>query len=187
MASNPLNPLDRLQELLDKQDISECLARFSRGMDRSDRECYLSAFHDDAEMAAGPFVGSVADCWDWSVPMHEEGQILTHHALLQTTIDLDGDTAHTETYYQFVGRNRDESIWIAGGRYIDRFERRAAAWKIALRTNVIEWCTLPPVLPVPFADVPDIAVNGVSSRSKDDPSYQRPLVNRRAPANPAKA
>ena len=102
-------------------------------------------------------------------------------------LDLDGDTAHTETYYQFVGRNRDESIWIAGGRYIDRFERRAGTWKIALRTNVIEWCTLPPVLPVPFADVPDIAVNGVSSRSKDDPSYQRPLVNRRAPANPAKA
>ena len=62
MANETPNPLDRLQELLDKQDITECLARFSRGMDRSDRECYLSAFHDDAEMAAGPFVGSVADC-----------------------------------------------------------------------------------------------------------------------------
>jgi SnoaL-like domain len=177
----------RLDALLDKQDIMDCLARFSRGMDRFDRDIYLSAFHADAVMAAGPFVGSAADCWDWAMPMHETGQIVTHHALLQTTIDLDGDTAHTETYYQFVGRNRDESIWIAGGRYVDRLEKRTGEWKIALRTNIIEWCTLPPVLPVPFADVPDIAENGVSARSKEDPSYQRPLVNRRKPANPAKS
>lgn len=176
----------RLDALLDKQDILECLARFSRGMDRFDRDIYLSAFWDDAMMAAGPFVGSAADCWDWAVPMHEAGQILTHHALLQTTIDLDGDTAHSETYYQFVGRNRDESLWVAGGRYVDRMERRDDVWRIALRTNVIEWGCLPPPIPIPFADVPDIALNGVSSRSKEDPSYQRPLVNRRAPGNPAR-
>ncbi|TCM35339.1 nuclear transport factor 2 family protein [Novosphingobium sp. ST904] len=176
----------RLGELLDKQDIMECLVRFSRGMDRFDRDIYLSAFHEDAETAAGPFVGSAADCWDWAIPMHEAGQILTHHALLQTTIDLDGDTAHTETYYQFTGRNRDESLWVAGGRYIDRLERRDGQWKIALRTNVIEWGFVPQPMPIPFADVPDIALNGVSSRNAEDPSYQRPLVNRRAPRNPAR-
>lgn len=177
----------RIAAMLDKHEIREALERFSRGMDRFDREIYLSAFWDDAEMAAGPFVGSAADCWDWAVPMHEAGQIVTHHALLQSNIELAGDTAHAETYYQFVGRNRDESVWIAGGRYVDRLERRNEEWRIALRTNVIEWCTLPPALPVPFGDVPDIALNGVSARSKDDPSYQRPLINRRSPANPGKA
>lgn len=175
----------RLEALLDKQDIRECLERFSRGMDRSDRAVYLSAFWEDAEMAAGPFVGSAADCWDWAVPMHEEGQILTHHALLQSNIDLKGDTAHAETYYLFVARNRDESLVTAGGRYIDRLERRGDVWRIALRTNIIEWAGLPPAIPPPFADIPDIAVNGVSSRSHDDPSYARPLTNRRAPNNPA--
>lgn len=174
----------RLDALLDKQAIREALEAFSRGMDRFDREAYLSAFWEDGTMAAGPFVGSPADCWDWAVPMHEEGQILTHHALLQSNIDLDGDTAHSETYYQFVARNRDESIVLAGGRYIDRFERRNGEWRIALRTNIIEWASMPPAIPPPFADVPDIAANGVSSRSKGDPSYQRPLVNRRKPANP---
>ncbi|MFT4055410.1 MAG: nuclear transport factor 2 family protein [Novosphingobium sp.] len=172
----------RMAAMLDKHEIRECLERFSRGMDRSDRAIYLSAFWDDAEMAAGPFVGSTADCWDWAVPMHEAGQILTHHALLQSNIDLDGDVAHAETYYQFVGRNRDESLWIAGGRYVDRLERRGDEWRIALRTNVIEWGCLPPPMPIPFADVPDIALNGVTSRSPDDPSYRRPLVNLRAPA-----
>ncbi len=176
----------RLDDLLDRQDILDCVVRFARGMDRFDRGLYLSAFWDDAVMAAGPFVGDAADCWDWAMPMHEAGQILTHHALLQTMIEVGGDSAHAETYYQFVGRNRDESLWIAGGRYIDRLERRDSLWKIALHINVIEWSCTPPPMPVPFADMPDIALNGVSSRDRDDPSYQRPLVNRRALANPLK-
>jgi hypothetical protein len=175
----------RIDAMLDKLAIREALEAFSRGMDRFDREAYLSAFWPDGTMAAGPFVGSPADCWDWAKPMHEEGQILTHHALLQSNIDLDGDSAHSETYYQFVARNRDESIVLAGGRYVDRFERRNGEWRIALRTNLIEWASMPPAIPPPFADVPDIADNGVSSRGTDDPSYQRPLTNVRKPNNPA--
>jgi hypothetical protein len=34
-------------------------------------------------------------------------------------------------------------------------------------------------MPLPFADVPDIHGNGAPARGKDDPSYRRPLVNRR--------
>lgn len=177
--------LARLEQAADKLEIIECLTRFSRGMDRFDRALYLSAFHADAVMAAGPFVGSVSDCYDWAVPMHEAGQLLTHHGLLNNTVEIDGDTAHSETYYLFVARNRDESLWMAGGRYIDRLERRDGEWKIALRTNLIEWGCVPPVMPLPFGDVPDIAANGVSSRSTDDPSYQRPLTNRRKPQKPA--
>jgi hypothetical protein len=171
--------LARLEQLLDKQDITECLGRFSRGMDRFDREIFLSAFHDDATMAAGPFVGSPAECFDWATPMHEAGQIATHHNLLNVTIEIDGDTAHTETYYLFVGRNRDESNWIAGGRYIDRLEKRDGVWRIALRTNAIEWSGMVPTMGIPFADVPDIFGNGAPARGKQDPSYQRPLVNLR--------
>jgi len=170
----------RLEQLLDRQEIVDCLTRFSRGMDRFDREVYLSAFHPDAEMAAGPFVGRAAECYDWAIPMHEAGQKATHHNLLNVTIDFDGDTAHTETYYLFVGRNRDDSNWIAGGRYIDRFEKRGGAWKIALRTNSIEWSGVVPSMALPFSDVPDIYGNGAPARGKDDPSYQRPLVNRRS-------
>ena len=36
-----------------------------------------------------------------------------------------------------------------------------------------------PTLPIPFAEVPDIHVNGAASRSKEDPSYRRPLTNKR--------
>ena len=174
----------KLEALLNRQEILDCLTRFSRGMDRFDRGLFLSAFHQDAVIAAGPFVGGPVALYEWAAQLHDHGQVATHHNLLNHTCDIDGDIAHSELYYLFVGRNRDESNWIAGGRYIDRLERRGGTWKIALRTNAIEWSGLVPTLPIPFADLPDIGVNGVASRSKDDPSYRRPLTNKRKPAVP---
>jgi SnoaL-like domain len=176
--------LARLERVADRQEILDCLTRFSRGMDRFDRELYLSAFHADAQMAAGPYVGDVAGCYDWAQAMHAAGQIATHHNLLNNCVDIDGDTAHSETNYLYVARNRDDSNWIAGGRYLDRLERRVGQWKIALRNNIIEWSGMLPTTPLPFADVPDIYSNGAPSRDRNDPSYQRPLVNRRAPRKP---
>ena len=172
--------LARLERLADRQDILDCLIRFSRGMDRFDRELFLSAFHPDATIAAGVFVGGPKPLYDWASALHEQGQVATHHNLLNLTCEIEGDTAHTETNYLFVGRNRDDTNWIAGGRYIDRLERRDGAWRIALRTNLIEWSGVIPTMPLPFADVPDIHGNGAPARSQDDPSYQRPLINRRA-------
>jgi hypothetical protein len=48
-----------------------------------------------------------------------------------------------------------------------------------VRTNVIEWSSMVPSMPVPFAEVPDIHGNGAPSHSTADPSNHRPLVNRR--------
>ena len=169
----------RMDQLLDRQDILDCLTRFSRGMDRFDRECFLSAFHPDAVIAAGDFVGGPVALYQWASAMHDSGQIATHHNLLNHTCEIEGDTAHTETYYLFAARNRDETNWLAGGRYLDRLQRLDGDWRIALRTNVIEWSGVVPTMPLPFADVPDIHANGGSSRTTADPSYQRPLVNRR--------
>jgi len=167
----------RLDQLLDRQDILDCLTRFSRGMDRFDRELCLSAFHPDAEIAAGDFVGGPADLYDWASAMHEQGQVATHHNLVNHTCEIDGDIAHTETYYLFAARNRDDTNWLAGGRYFDKLERRDGSWRIAVRTNVVEWSGMVPTMPLPFADVPDIHGNGAPSRDRDDPSYRRPLVN----------
>ena len=177
--------LARLGELLDRQDIHDALIRFSRGMDRFDRDAFLSAFHADAEIAAGTFVGQPVALYDWARDMHDVGQTATHHALLNHSCDLDGDTAHTETYYLFAARNRDDSNWIAGGRYIDRFERRDGAWRIAVRSTVIEWSGVLPTMPIPFGDVPGIHLNGVASRDTDDLSYRRPLTNLREPNIPS--
>ena len=49
---------------------------------------------------------------------------------------------------------------VAGGRYIDRLERRSGAWRIAVRTNTVEWSGLIPTMALPFADIPDLHGNG---------------------------
>ena len=153
-------------------------------MDRFDRELFLSAFHPDAMIAVGEFVGGPKALYDWASVMHAQGQSATHHNLLNHSVEIDGDLAHCETYYLFVGRNRDETNWVAGGRYLDRLERRNENWKIAFRTNAIEWSGLVTTINLPFAEVPDLHLNGLASRSKDDPSYHRPLTNKRKPHIP---
>ena len=90
-----------------------------------------------------------------------------------------GDVAHAETYYLFVAMNPDGTDILAGGRYIDRFERRDGEWKLAVRSNLIEWSSVLAALDNPLAGFPGIDDNGVAARSKDDISYRRPLTNRR--------
>ena len=184
MADNQSTSIDpeklaSLEQLLDRQQINDCLVRFSRGMDRFDRALFLSAFHDDATISAGDFVGDPVALYEWASELHEQGQSATHHNLLNHSCDIDAEIAHSETYYLFVGCNRDNTNWIAGGRYIDRLERRAGVWKIALRCNAIEWSSMLPALDLPFADVLDGHLNGVAARSRDDMSYLRPLLNHR--------
>jgi len=169
----------RLGALLDRQQILDCLTRFRRGMDRFDRELFLTAFHPDAVIDAGDFVGGPEALYEWASDLHERGQSSTQHLLLNHSCDIDGDVAHTETYYLFVGRNRDETNWTAGGRYVDKLVRRDGEWRIALRCNAVEWSGMIPSLSIPFENVPDLRQNGAASRSRDDLSYRRPLSNRR--------
>ena len=93
----------RLDALLDKEEILDCLRRMSRGSDRFDRELFLSACHPDAVLAAGPFVGSPEELYDWSAQLQASTYRATMHKLLNFTCDIDGDIAHAETYYLFVG------------------------------------------------------------------------------------
>jgi ketosteroid isomerase-like protein len=170
---------DRLESLLARQDIYDCLLRFASGIDRFDRERFLSAFHPDATISAGDFVGDPASLYDWARNLHDTGQSATQHNLLNHSCDVDGDTAHCETYYLFSGRNRDGSNWLAGGRYIDRFERRDGQWGVAVRCTTVEWSGTLHGTDIPFADVPDLNANGPVARSPDDLSYLRPLLNHR--------
>ena len=172
--------LARLEQLLDRQDILDCIEQVSRAIDRFDKQLYVSAFHADAIIDAGGFVGGPEKVYDGGAALHEQGQSSTLHYLMNHRCEIDGDTAHTETYYLYLGRNRDETNWAAGGRYIDRLERREGLWKIAFRCTIIEWSGMIPSTTVPlFENVPDLHLNGRPSRSTEDPSYRRPMTNRR--------
>ncbi len=168
-----------IQNLIDRQAIHDAMIRYGRGVDRGDPDLIRSVHHPDAFFDHGNFAGAPEDFVKWLLPFHDEGQISTQHHLTSHSCELDGDTAHAETYFLFNARNRDETVWLAGGRYIDRFERRNGEWKIAMRYCTVEWSGTINEGPIPFADIADVHANGVPGRSKNDPSYRRPLTNRR--------
>ena len=170
----------KLDALLDRAEILDCIHRYARGMDRLDRELVRSAYHDGAIDEHGGFVGPVDGFLDWAFAYHA-GQVRHQHYVTNHSVELRGDEAHAETYYVFVGTDRkpDAPLAVAGGRYIDRFERRDGRWAIAARVCLVEWMTelssgLPPQA------VAFIASIGTVARDRSDASYERPLVPRRA-------
>jgi hypothetical protein len=173
------NGLAKLRELQDRQEILDCLARISRGADRFDRDLFVGGFHPDAQIEAGGHVGAPGEVYEGGRAMHEAGQASTLHCLSTHTCELDGDAAHAETYYVYTACNLDGVNWAAAGRYIDRFERRAGAWKIAFRLIALEWSGKLLDNPVAMFASPSEPVNGAPSRGKGDPSYRRPLINLR--------
>jgi len=174
--------LAALQQLLDRQQIHNCIIRYCGGVDRFDREMLLSVYHEDATDDHGAFVGTAAQFVDWALAYHAKYQHTHKHYVLNHRCDLDGDTAHTETYWLFSGVNKlGPPISLSGGRYLDRFEKRAGRWGIAARKCIIEWSGALGEIAVPPEALAAWAATGVAARDKSDPSYMRPLAITRVP------
>jgi hypothetical protein len=170
-----------MREFMDRQSILDCITNCARGIDRLDRTLVLSAYHPDGIDDHGIFVGTAAEFFDWLSSMFDAETSTQFHYITNHRCEIHGDEAHAETYYVNVTTTVDvNTIILAGGRYIDRFERRSGQWKIALRYCLIEWTTNAASTAHPFANLPEAYTNGVPSRGKVDPSYRRPLNNLRS-------
>jgi len=165
-----------LQELLDRQSILACLDRYARGLDRKDLALLRSAYHDDAidhHGALGDYTPETL-IRDWLT--RDADRRFSQHLLVNSSIDIDGDTAHGETYYQLVvgfdpaaaSLAQQPRLTLSGGRYIDRFERRAGEWRIARRVVISEYKTA-------LDPIERTGHLAWARRDHTDPSYDRPL------------
>src|SRR6201996_1243131 len=130
----------RIDRLEAHAEIRACVERYARGMDRRDRQILRSAYHDGAIDDHVGFTGEVDEFIDWAFAYHST-QTRYQHYLLNHTADVNGDEAHAETYYLFVGTDREppNHLTLSGGRYVDRLERRDGRWAIVDRVCVAEW------------------------------------------------
>lgn len=168
-----------LQELSDRHEIWQIMLRYARGIDRFDRVMVRACYHDDAIDDHGVFVGAPDALIDWAMAYHGAFNTLHHHGVSNHWCELDGDTAHAETYYTFVGANREGAHTLAMGRYVDRLERRGGEWRISDRVCVNELvCDLAPTA-LPPDYVRALTSSGPGTRDRDDVSYARPLHARR--------
>jgi hypothetical protein len=162
-----------VQRLLDRLAISDCIHRYARGLDRHDDELVASAYHDGAVDHHGDFLGTPAEFIPWANELHAADWVAHHHHLTTQTVELEGDVAHAETYCIGTFLRRGEPVVdMAGGRYVDRLERRDGEWRIVAREVVIEWVCASDATASRFSADP--YPNGTWDRN--DPSYRRPLI-----------
>lgn len=168
-----------IRALLDKDAVREVSLRYTRGIDRHDVDLFLSAYHPDARDDHGSFIGLGTDFVEYANRVHAENWVCHQHYVTNQVIDLDGDTAHCESYFLAVLKRPDAICDLVGGRYIDRIERRAGVWAVADRICMVEWNI--EGKPGEAALDPTMFVAGAWDKS--DPSYQRPLRFDRASRN----
>jgi SnoaL-like domain len=131
-----------VRELIDKSQIRDVIERCARGSDRVDVDLSRSCYYADSVERHGTFQGNSQEYL--SDPRRTSpGNVMNHHLLGQTSIDLENDIAYAETYvlcHQISQALDSEPVLnIVASRYVDRFERRDGEWKIASRTAVIDF------------------------------------------------
>jgi hypothetical protein len=153
-----------IELLLAERAIRRLEPSYCRAVDRLDVDLLRSLFHaDGVEQRGGP----PANAWDMAGPMIEALRTLfstTFHTVTQTIIDVAGDHATSESYYNsvVVAPGGTESLtqvfgadFVAGaersgvadrpheivsaGRYLSRYERRDGSWRFTSRLVVTEW------------------------------------------------
>jgi hypothetical protein len=176
-ADTDLSLLRRdVQYLLDRSAILDCVARHARGCDRHDVDLISSAYHDDGVDEHGFAVNSGPDYGAWANKTHAETSIVHTHNITTHTCEIDGDTAHAESYVivVLIGPDAGSAQFITG-RYLDRLERREGDWRIVIRRSTVEGMFLADarVLQSKFFKEKGYLVG---TRDRHDLSYERPLT-----------
>lgn len=148
--------------LLAEREIRRRLADYCSGIDRRDEALIASAFHAESRAVYGAFDGSGHEFAARTVPMLRARTRLTMHRMAEPRIDhIAAGVAAVETpiLAQHVvdgpglGGGAGHALMTPGepylecfaGWYLDTFEQRDGAWRIAERTLVHGWDTLLPI------------------------------------------
>jgi SnoaL-like domain len=130
-----------LHNMLDRDQIKDCIARLARGEDRSGPNILKTCYWPPSSFDYGMYKGSFPEYLAWVVP---GADVITNtqHILGQTVIELTGSKAKTETHvisYHRVMIEAVERDAVIGGRYLDDMEKRDDQWGILERTMLYDW------------------------------------------------
>jgi hypothetical protein len=134
----------RLEEVAARLEIQQVLTQYCRGVDRCDPSLIKEAFHEDAVDEHGPFVGKG---WELAERLGlQPGDPVAggQHQIFNIYIEFDADDeARVESYVMAYHPRRapdgSDELLVFAGRYLDRFEQRDGAWKIASRRVISDF------------------------------------------------
>jgi len=159
------------QELLDKQQIKDVIARYCRGCDRLDRTLLESVYWPDARDSHGTFEGDGRAVVDFILKSLDG--LVTQHFIGNCLIEMESATrARGETYvialHQYDTRFHGEEFAV-GARYVDKFEKRGEEWRIIDRTLIFDYSRNTAKSPTTrYADLP----NWGSKKKGADPIHR---------------
>lgn len=170
-----------IRYLKDRADIIDALNRYTRGLDRLDRDLALSAYHPDATDDRGEPLDPVAEearglyrfgreaRVDWLIDLLR-GFAHTSHHITNFTIDIQGDEAHSEAYVitSVIETEGAGEVVMGGARYVDKLVRHAGRWAIMHREVIMDYQYI-----VPTRHLAPELVTG--RRDRSDRTYARPL------------
>ncbi|MDR2332488.1 MAG: nuclear transport factor 2 family protein [Burkholderiaceae bacterium] len=173
-AATPGPTPAQIQELWDKQAITELINTYPRGLDRLDRDLLLSIGHPDAKMTFGKTeFPSWAAYVDWLMKAHEE-MTGNNHRMTNILIRVNGDHAVSETTGTatlLVPKAGDPDVyeerWMHS-RYLDTWSRRNGKWGLDGRKTVSDYRR------ISYVSAAEVKKNyQVAPRTgKNDPSYK---------------
>jgi hypothetical protein len=130
-----------LQKVIAQQEIQDVIMLVARAIDRCDANLLRECFHPLGTDDHGSFKGTAEEFITWVIPVLE-GMERTQHNICNVLVDVDGDTATSESYFvahhrlQVDGKDKD---MIAAGRYLDKWEKFFGMWKLKHRQAVYDW------------------------------------------------
>ncbi len=131
-----MNPADTLQELTDRQAITELIHAYCFHFDNNEPDAVAALFTGDATVDYGPesatIVGSAAIATTIAVGLERTFAATSHHVSnIQITFE-EPNHARSVTYlyawHRYVDGSPDGELW---GRYRHRFVRTGAGWRIS--------------------------------------------------------
>lgn len=171
--------LDTLRQdvryLMDRAAILDCIAGHARGCDRHDIDLITAAYHPDGVDEHGHTVNSGPDYGAWANQAHAETSRVHTHNITTHTCEIDGDTAHAESYVIVILISPDsKSAQVITGRYLDRLQRRDEMWRIAVRRSTVEGMFIADARVLKSEFFTEQGYH-VGTRDRSDLSYERPL------------
>lgn len=162
---------ERLETLLAKQEIYELACRYMRGLDRLDANLLLSVFFEDGWCEYGFSNCPPREFIDFAISALESHEA-NQHMLGNTLIEVEGNEAFGEVYFRAYHKVKTETGFddiIIAGRYLDRYEKRDGVWKMAYRSELVDWSRTEPSCDSYF----DLAPDGLRGGRLKDAVYQR--------------
>jgi ketosteroid isomerase-like protein len=135
--------------LADRSEITVLSTTYACAVDQLDTDRLISTFTPDAVLEGPNFyyhghveIASI-------IAILDEMFVYTWHAVHNVDVRIDGDAATSETYCTARHLNKsnddDREVMTMTIRYHDRLTKQDGIWKIARRSQTLEWIETNPV------------------------------------------